>query len=129
MTKNIIKVWRWLPSLTMMIIIFLLSSMKDKGFEMPPALQPKIIDYLISKSAHVFLFGLLAFSFEFGFNNANHKTKKLIVLLVMLYGISDEIHQSFVPGREPGIIDVVIDSFAGWGVIYRKSIGSKLSNL
>lgn len=96
---------------------------------MPPFLQPKIIDYLISKSAHVFLFGLLAFSFEFGFNNVNDKTKIMIFLMVMLYGISDEFHQSFVPERESSIIDVVIDSFAGWGVVYRKSIGSKLSNL
>ncbi|MFC1936886.1 VanZ family protein [Chloroflexota bacterium] len=73
MTKVIIKAWRWLPALAMMIIIFLLSSMRDKGVEMPPALQPKIIDTLFSKSAHVFLFGLLAFSFEFGFNNVNDK--------------------------------------------------------
>ena len=96
---------------------------------MPPALQPKVIDYSISKSAHVFLFGLLAFSFEFGFLNVKDKTKILIVLMVMLYGISDEIHQSFVPMREPSIIDVVIDSFAGWGVAYRKNIGSKLSSI
>lgn len=31
-------------------------------------------------------------------------------LLAVLYGISDEIHQSFVPGRFPDLWDLVADS-------------------
>jgi VanZ family protein len=33
-----------------------------------------------------------------------------MILICVLYAISDEIHQSFVPGRGPSIIDVFIDS-------------------
>ncbi|HSH41142.1 MAG TPA: VanZ family protein, partial [Arenicellales bacterium] len=29
--------------------------------------------------------------------------------LAVLYGISDEWHQSFVPGREPDVLDVLAD--------------------
>jgi VanZ family protein len=41
------------------------------------------------------------------------KNKKLIlisILICFLYALSDEIHQSFVPGRACRILDVVIDT-------------------
>jgi VanZ family protein len=31
--------------------------------------------------------------------------------LAVLYGLSDEWHQSFVPGRTPDIVDIVTDAF------------------
>jgi VanZ family protein len=34
----------------------------------------------------------------------------LAVILVFLFGISDEYHQSFTPGREPRFRDVLIDT-------------------
>lgn len=34
----------------------------------------------------------------------------LIVLFCLLYGISDEFHQSFVPGREPSSGDLLADT-------------------
>ena len=45
-------------------------------------------------------------------------TKGLVaVLLALAYGISDEIHQSFTPGRSPDVMDVVADTIgAGVGV-------------
>ena len=39
-----------------------------------------------------------------------------VIVLGTLYGVSDEIHQSFVPPRTPDILDVAADSagaFAG----------------
>ena len=33
----------------------------------------------------------------------------LALVLAVLYGISDEWHQSFVPGREPDVLDVLAD--------------------
>lgn len=42
------------------------------------------------------------------------------VLLAMLYGITDEIHQMFTPGRHPDVRDVVADTLgaaAAVGVI------------
>lgn len=38
----------------------------------------------------------------------------LITALTMLYGISDEYHQSFVPGRDVGALDVLADGVGGF---------------
>lgn len=35
----------------------------------------------------------------------------LAVLLCALYASSDEFHQSFVPTRQPAVLDVMIDTF------------------
>lgn len=42
----------------------------------------------------------------------------LLVMIVVtaLYGLSDEIHQSFVPGRNPSLLDLLAD--AGGAVLY-----------
>lgn len=32
------------------------------------------------------------------------------VLLALLYGLSDEFHQSFIPGRHPSVSDIVADT-------------------
>jgi VanZ family protein len=37
----------------------------------------------------------------------------LAILLATLYGISDEVHQSFVPGRTPDLHDVMADALGG----------------
>lgn len=37
------------------------------------------------------------------------KTAFLAIAIATLYGVSDEWHQSFVPGRSPEVLDVVAD--------------------
>lgn len=40
-------------------------------------------------------------------------------VLGVAYGISDEVHQSFVPGREPDLADLVADGFgAAAGAVF-----------
>lgn len=57
------------------------------------------------------------------------------LLICILYAISDEIHQVFVPGREAQVKDVIIDSggaAVGIGVyliINRKKNNTKVKNL
>ncbi|MCQ2497754.1 MAG: VanZ family protein [Lachnospiraceae bacterium] len=41
------------------------------------------------------------------------KNVAITILVVALYAISDEVHQIFVPGRGPGVRDVIIDSTGG----------------
>ena len=56
---------------------------------------------------------------------SGHHTRQqiwLVVLLVMFYGISDEIHQYFVPGRSSEVLDALADALGGllgvWVMVY-----------
>jgi VanZ family protein len=42
-------------------------------------------------------------------NNVTWKTALLAVAITTVYGVSDEWHQAFVPGRSPDPFDVVAD--------------------
>lgn len=41
--------------------------------------------------------------------NGTRRERLLAWGLALLYGITDEIHQSFVPGRHPSAVDIVVD--------------------
>lgn len=69
-----------------------------------------LLNLLIRKSTHIIAFGFLAFllfksleTFRFPY--------MLAWTLTFLYAITDEYHQSFMPGREAAFRDVLIDSF------------------
>jgi len=40
------------------------------------------------------------------------------ILLALLYGVTDEFHQSYTPGREPRVRDVVFDTIGAILTIY-----------
>ena len=42
------------------------------------------------------------------------KTTAVVLLIACLYGISDELHQYFVPGRVASLWDVIADSIGGF---------------
>jgi VanZ family protein len=70
----------------------------------------KQLNHLLRKLAHFsfyFILGLLVFN---AMVRSGKKKISWMILICVLYAISDEIHQSFVPGRGPSIIDVFIDS-------------------
>jgi hypothetical protein len=43
-----------------------------------------------------------------------HRRVALAVVAVLVYGASDEWHQSFTPGRDPSVCDVLTDVVGGW---------------
>ena len=49
------------------------------------------------------------------------------VTIAVLYGISDEYHQSLVPGRAATVMDVVVDSVGALSAIVALSILAKLT--
>ena len=65
------------------------------------------------KIEHAVVFGVLGMLFALSFKPVQGKSrmKRLLILtlLVALYGISDEFHQYFVPGRESDVIDALAD--------------------
>ena len=93
---------KWLPALVVMGLIFWFSSQPSQ--ELPDF---EWADRLVKKSGHVIGYALLAVSYWYALG-----MKKNVVWfawsLAMLYALSDEFHQSFVPGRNPSVWDVLI---------------------
>ena len=112
------KLKRWLPSLLMMVIIFGFSSIPSK--EMPSFGG---LDFSVKKFGHALGYGLLAAAYLRGLGGKRHW---LAWLMAILFALSDEFHQSFVPGRNPSLWDVFLfdnlGALAGlWvGYLFRK---------
>ena len=76
-----------------------------------------LVSFIIRKLAHFteyLILGILTYNL---INNHNKKTYIAIIICV-LYAISDEIHQMFVPGRSCQILDMTIDSLGSITGIY-----------
>jgi VanZ family protein len=105
--RKIVKYW--LPVLIWAGIIFIFSS--------NPAVRTTEIhweDFIIKKSAHIFFFGVLSVFFYRAYKSHNIAIKKSVyyaIVSVFLYGVIDEIHQSFTPGRDPRLRDIMFDTF------------------
>lgn len=63
------------------------------------------------KLVHCVCFGVLTFWVAFGLN-IKRKTLQLIVpiVIVSVYGIIDEMHQSYIPGRDVSVADWLADT-------------------
>ncbi|WP_027308865.1 VanZ family protein [Caloramator sp. ALD01] len=69
------------------------------------------LNFYVRKNAHFFLFMFLGSLSLLYINHIKIKNKFLIAFIFcFLYAISDEVHQYFVPGRGPRVMDVFIDS-------------------
>ena len=64
---------------------------------------------VVRKTAHITEYGVLAFVAYFAFRRFSWA-----FAFSVLYAVSDEIHQIFVPGRGPRVTDVLIDSFGAF---------------
>jgi VanZ family protein len=72
------------------------------------------IDFPFAQATHfslyfIFSFFLLNAFSESGMDPDRVKTMVFVFLVCLLYGVLDEIHQSFVPGRHPSAYDVFLD--------------------
>lgn len=100
----------WLPVLCVMGVIFYASN--TPGKDIPPLFPYQDI---------IFHFSVyLALSFLFSRALRKTKTNLLLakififaVVFTVIYGISDEFHQVFVPGRSASAFDVLIDTLGG----------------
>lgn len=102
----------WSPVIIWAGVIFSLSA-----FQVTPATEVYWQDFVVKKTAHLVEYGVLFILLYRAFLNTTEWSKKqcaiVAILFVVLYGISDEYHQSFTPGREPKLRDVIIDSVGG----------------
>ena len=75
-----------------------------------------LLTFLTRKAAHIFIYfvlGLLTFNVVKDFRLSKKRVVLLSVVFVMLYAVTDEFHQMFVPGRSAELRDVLIDTVAG----------------
>lgn len=71
------------------------------------------LNHFIRKSAHFCVYLALGFLVKNAFHVSDYlkiKGSFYALIISVLYAISDEYHQMFVPGRGPGVKDVIIDS-------------------
>ena len=102
--------WRWALALALTIVM---ASSRSR------VASPEIADF--DKVAHFFVYGLLATLVA---RNLPVRGRVwLAILIVSVFGASDEWHQSFTPGRSATVADWVADTlgaglaaavYAGW---------------
>jgi VanZ family protein len=100
--------YRWGPALSLMLIIFILSSRPRE--ELPDL---GLWDFLAKKSGHMIGYALLALGMLRGVRGEAPIRLAYYgwaVALTILYALSDEYHQTFVPGRTGMLRDVGIDA-------------------
>ncbi len=104
-----VEFWKyWFPLLGYMLTIFFLSSQSS----LPQ--QPEFIHF--DKICHLIEFGILGYLSYRAFVHSNLTVLKknallLAIIFTILFGISDEFHQFFVPLRQPDVYDIMADSF------------------
>lgn len=98
----------WLPAFLLMGVIFMLSSRQRISVS-----DEMVVNFSFFKTLHVLEYALLTFFMLRGlFFTTKIRIQKMILLaglFAVLYGITDEFHQTFVPTRTGQPRDVLID--------------------
>jgi len=96
----------WGITLTYMSIIFFLSSIPY-----PP--QPLPLKFYAPVIEHIIEYAILGFLLSVTIKTKNEKMQRwtifLAITIATIYGITDEIHQLFVPGRTASVLDAFLD--------------------
>ena len=112
--KGMVKVlMRWMAVVFWMGVIFALSAIPSLASPFEP-----IYDFVLRKVAHVTVYVVLTLLLYGALrpHMANSAHAWLPAMLIaVLYACSDEWHQTFVPGREGTVHDVVIDGIGVMG--------------
>ncbi len=100
--------FRVLPIMYMMAIWVMSSMSSDAIVELPDSQW----DAFIKESLHLVEFGILYILLALALltmRGLSAKTNGVLILISSLYGLTDEIHQFFVPYRSATVIDLVKD--------------------
>ena len=94
-----------------MILIYSLSSIPGNGNRIPS----KIIAFIkpeIQNILHIPEYGILVFLWFYALLNFYEtipQSIRIAMLISVIYGVLDEVHQFFVPGRYMGLTDIALD--------------------
>ena len=108
----------WLPVIIYMSLIYYLSSLSDPIKEIIPL---NLFPYFDFKRFiyHIVEYGILSLLLYRALKITSKNPQTLAILITIIYAITDEIHQYFVPGRISNVFDILIDSF---GAVAMQSI-------
>ena len=125
------KIFSWALVVIWMVLIFYLShqpatesnklstNITEKIVEVVEKVIPsnkfdiRRFNHIIRKNAHFFAYLVLGILVSNGISAGSKSGSKIVVIAILicvLYAISDEFHQLFVPGRGGQVRDVIIDS-------------------
>jgi VanZ family protein len=105
----------WLPPLLWMALIFTLSAQS----RLPSAPGPWL-DTLFKKLGHVAGYAILTWLYARALRpslSGLNVVRLVSIALATLYALSDEFHQTFVPGRNGWWVDVLIDGVGMMGAM------------
>jgi VanZ family protein len=108
MSRKLLAGLKIAPMIMIMGAIFILSDQPGDTLYLPPISG-------IDKLAHALVYGVLAATAIFAFSARYRESRPAMAMVAttlfcLCYGISDEFHQSFVPGRNPSGFDVLADA-------------------
>lgn len=110
MKKTRFLIFYWLPPIVLMSLIFYLSSLSG----LPDFDE---YDFAMKKAAHLTVYAFLYLLLFRAFHSMDPETSRSAfrshlpaAVIAILYAISDEIHQYFVPFRTATVRDVLIDT-------------------
>ena len=107
----------WLPTIAWMGLIFILSSRQTVQ-----TTEFYLADFILKKTAHLLEYAVLATLIYHSLKNTHplsqDKIFTLAFTLTLLYAISDETHQLYVPHRTGTVRDIFIDAIGGYIALY-----------
>ncbi|MFZ2384752.1 MAG: VanZ family protein [Candidatus Omnitrophota bacterium] len=112
------KLLPWFPVAAVMAVIFMLSCIPGRSI-------PHLFSFQ-DIALHAIIYAVFGSFFSPALRSALPKISRrravlLTVVFCFLYGLSDEFHQIFVPGRTASFSDVMVDLAGGIiGVLLRK---------
>ncbi len=132
--NKITKILAWLPAIFWMGLIFYLShqpatessdlssGVAEKIMNIIKKMIPnvsfdfEIFHHIVRKNAHFFAYLILgvliisAINITSDIDDRGYRIIIQAIIICVLYAISDEVHQLFIPGRAGQVRDVMIDS-------------------
>jgi VanZ family protein len=126
------RVWRYAPLVLWLCLIFFASTGELSASNTSLIVRPLLLwlfpdisearialaHFLVRKAAHFTEYAILALLAARAFTGSFHDALRrkwfyVSLLLVIVYALSDEFHQSFVPSRTASIYDSLIDMAGG----------------
>ncbi|MGH9930478.1 MAG: VanZ family protein [Pyrinomonadaceae bacterium] len=130
------RFWRYGPLVSWILLISLASTGEFSAANTSEIIRPILlwlfpnlsearlatVHFLTRKAGHFTEYAVLAFLARRAFITSSHAFLQRCwfqsgLLLIVIYGLLDEFHQSFVPSRTPSIYDSAIDVAGGLTVL------------